>query len=64
VNDDERLTLAAMEREWPHWKVWTVHTAVGATIWRARPRTNPRPVLNASSATELAQLIVDAEAGL
>jgi hypothetical protein len=62
VSAEERETVAAMEREWPCWQVWTVHKVVGGTTWCARRRDDEKHVLNAGSATELAERLTDAAA--
>jgi hypothetical protein len=60
VNAEERETIAAMEREWPRWQVWTVHKVVGGITWCARRRDDEKQVINAGSATELAERLTDA----
>jgi hypothetical protein len=55
--------VAAMEREWPRWQVWTVHKVVGGTTWCARRWDDETQVLNAGSADELVERLVEAAAG-
>jgi hypothetical protein len=61
VNDTERQTIAAMEREWPAWMVWVVQRVQGGPIWCARRRDDEGHVLNAGSPTELAEALTAAE---
>jgi hypothetical protein len=51
--------IAAMEREWPRWQIWTVHKVVGTT-WCARRWDEEKQVLNAGSAQELAEALEEA----
>lgn len=60
---EERQTIAAMEREWPRWQVWTVHKVVGGTTWCARRWDDEKQVINAGSAQELAEYLEAAAAG-
>jgi hypothetical protein len=59
----ESETVAALEREWPRWQIWTVHQYIGGTVWCARRRDDHKQVLNAGSAAELTQLLEDAADG-
>jgi hypothetical protein len=52
--------VAALERDWPRWQIWTVPRAVGGTIWCARRHDNHRRVLNAHSPTELEEYLEEA----
>lgn len=56
--------VAELEREWPHWQIWTVHLYVGGTTWHARRwgETDGRNVPHAGSPEELAEYL-EAEAG-
>ncbi len=47
--------VAELERDWPHWQIWTVLRAAGGTLWCARRWGGTGPVLNAHSASELAE---------
>jgi hypothetical protein len=49
--------VAALERAWPNWQVWTVPKAIGGTIWYARRSDGTGRVLNAASADELAEYL-------
>lgn len=51
--------LAQLQSDWPRWEFWIVHKAVGGTTWCARRRDDPRKVLNAGSAAELARYLED-----
>jgi hypothetical protein len=53
-NDD---ALTQLERDWPHWQVWTVYQAVGGTVWCARRRDDHKKVINADSAAHLAEAL-------
>lgn len=52
--------VAALERDWPRWQIWTVHHAVDRRItWCAR-RWDWKPgdiVLNADSAEHLVEYL-------
>ena len=52
--------VAAMEREWPRWQIWTVHKVVGGDTWCARRWDDEKQVLNAGSAQELAEALEEA----
>jgi len=45
--------VAALERDWPEWQIWTVPRAAGGTIWCARRWDGTGRVLNAHSPDEL-----------
>jgi hypothetical protein len=55
-NPNER-DLVQLERDWPHWQVWTVYQAVGGTVWCARRRDDHKKVINADSAEHLAEYL-------
>jgi hypothetical protein len=55
--------VAALEREWPRWQVWVVHRAVGGPVWCARRWDDHGQVLNADSATELAEQLEQVAVG-
>jgi hypothetical protein len=51
--------VAALERDWPNWQIWTVHRYVGGTVWCARRWDGTGRVLNAHSADEMAEYLED-----
>jgi hypothetical protein len=53
-------TVAALERDWPHWQIWVVHRVVGGPVWCARRRDGTGKVLNAYSPEHLVEYIEDA----
>jgi hypothetical protein len=54
--------VAALERDWPNYQVWTVPRTHGYTVWCAkRWDWQPGdPVLNADSAEHLAEYLAEA----
>jgi len=55
--------MAALERDWPDWQVWTVRKYIGGTAWCARRRDDHRRVLTAGSADELAAYLEETTQG-
>jgi hypothetical protein len=55
--------ISALEREWPRWQVWVVNRMVGGPVWCARRWDDHGQVLNADSADELVEHLVEAAAG-
>lgn len=52
-NTSADLALAALRERWPDWYLWTVHKAVGGTIFCAHLHSDSKTVLNAGSPDEL-----------
>jgi hypothetical protein len=52
--------VAALEADWPNWRIWTVPRAIGGTIWCARRQDGTGPVLNADDPDELVQRLENA----
>ena len=53
-------TVAALERDWPHWQIWVVHRVVGGPVWCARHRDGTGKVLNEYSPEHLVEYLEDA----
>jgi len=56
----EQDRVAALELDWPRWRIWVVSRVVGGTVWCARRWDGTGDVLNAGSADELAEYLVAA----
>jgi len=59
IEDPTRAELERLREQFPGWKIWTVARAVSKPmiLWCAKPQHETKPILNADSATELAQQI-------
>jgi hypothetical protein len=65
MNEHEARAVAALEREYPTWQIWTVETWSGlqrGTVFCARRWDGAGQVLNADTAGELRRYL-EAEAG-
>ena len=63
VMTTEQETIASLESDYPAWQVWTVHRAVGHTLWCARPWANTSAVVNLDSEQELRAYLASKETG-
>jgi hypothetical protein len=63
VQNPANKIVAALEREWPRWQCWVVNRVVGGPVWCARRWDDHGQVLNAGSATELAERLEETAAG-
>lgn len=51
--------LAQLAADWPRWEIWQVHHVIGGTTWCARRHDDHAKVLNAGSASHLAEYLAD-----
>lgn len=49
----EQETIAKLEADFPKFQIWTVHRAVGNTLWCARPWADKSAVVNLDTADQL-----------
>ncbi len=51
--------ISRLEVNWPRWQIWVVQRVVGGPVWCARRWDDEKQLLNAGSADELVEYLLE-----